>query len=95
MPGIFNFCSLVVLEILDGALVSFRSFLGAKRTKIASTAGFGILLARIETVFAGLQFTNHQSTSITFDGINQHEVNRGIGKSFLPGMRSLPFRGRA
>src|SRR5277367_87579 len=86
MLSIFNFCSLVVLEILDGALVSFRSFSGAERTKISSTAGFGILLARIETVFAGLQFTNHQATSITFDGINQHEVNRVFGKSSLPGV---------
>jgi hypothetical protein len=38
---------LVVLEILHGSLVRLRSFSGAERAEIATTPGFGVLLARI------------------------------------------------
>ena len=45
---------LMVLEILHRTLVSLRSLLCSERTEVAPTAGFRILLARIEAELPGL-----------------------------------------
>jgi len=53
-------CSLLVaFEVLNRTLVRLRGFLCSKRAEIASASGFGILLAGIEAVLAGFQFSNH------------------------------------
>jgi hypothetical protein len=52
--------SLVMFEVLNGTLVCFCGFLGTERAKIAPSAGFGILLARVQAVLPGFEFPNHK-----------------------------------
>jgi hypothetical protein len=47
------------LEKLYGALVGLSFFSRRKGAQIAALAGFGILLAGIETVLAGREFADH------------------------------------
>ena len=47
------------LEVLDRPLVLFGLFHGRERSQIAALCGFGVLLERVKTVFAGFQFTDH------------------------------------
>lgn len=47
------------LEALDRPLVLFGLFHGRERSQIAPLSSLGILLARVKTVFAGFQFTDH------------------------------------
>ena len=44
---------------LDSALVRLRFLPAGESAKIAPLAGFGILFARIQPVFTGLELTNH------------------------------------
>ena len=47
------------LEILHGAFMFLRGFLSVKRAEVATLARLGILLARIEPVLSGFQFSDH------------------------------------
>jgi hypothetical protein len=49
------------LEILNRAFVFLRRCLAIERAEIFSFARFRILLARIQTIFAGFQFPNHNN----------------------------------
>src|SRR5262249_36280815 len=51
------------LEILHGALVLLRGGAAGKGAEIAPLAGVRILFARIEPVFAGGEFANHDADS--------------------------------
>jgi len=42
-----------MFEVLDRSLVSLRGFLRTERTKVTASAGFGISLARIQSVLTG------------------------------------------
>ena len=44
---------------LNRALVFLRLLAAGEGAKIAALAGFGVLLARIETVFTRLELANH------------------------------------
>jgi hypothetical protein len=44
---------LVALKKLDGTFLSFRGFPCAECAKVASAAGFGVLLARVQAELAG------------------------------------------
>ena len=48
------------LEVLHGALVRFGLLARSEGSEVALLAGFGIFLARVQTVFTGLQFANHK-----------------------------------
>jgi len=48
-----------MLEILNRSLMRFRSMSRGKRSKIPSLPGFRVLLARVQTVLARLEFSNH------------------------------------
>ncbi len=47
------------LEVLHGALVLFGGFPRGEGAEVASFASLRILFARVEAVFAGLQFPDH------------------------------------
>jgi len=55
----FALDALVPFEILNLALVLFRSRARFEGAEIAALAGFWIHFSGIEPVFAGLQFTDH------------------------------------
>lgn len=55
----------MVLKILHRTLVCLRGLSGSKRAEVPPTAGLGIFLARIQSVLAGLQFSNHKLPVIT------------------------------
>jgi hypothetical protein len=54
--------ALAPLEILNGPLVGLCSFSGSKCSEITPASSFGVLLARIQTIFSGLQFPNHNAS---------------------------------
>jgi hypothetical protein len=56
---------LVMLEILNGSLMSFCGLPGTEGAKVAPMARLGILLARVQPVLSGLQFPYHE-TPITY-----------------------------
>ena len=58
---------LVPLEILHGALVLFGRSARFERSKIAALARLGIGFPGIEPVFAGSQFTDHDSGLLCAD----------------------------
>ncbi len=49
----------MVLEILHRSLVRLDCVSGAESTEVLSLAGFGVLLARVQTKLARFQFPNH------------------------------------
>jgi len=51
--------ALPLFEILHCSLVGFRGFPGTERTEVATTTGFGILLAGIKPVLPGWKSSNH------------------------------------
>src|SRR5215831_1949251 len=51
------------LEILHGALVLLRGGTAGKGAEIAPLAGLRILFTRIEPVFSGREFANHDTGS--------------------------------
>jgi len=50
----------MMFEVLNRLLVSLRSFLCAECAEVAPMAGFGIFLARVQSVLPGFQFSNHR-----------------------------------
>lgn len=54
-----SFCSMLALEELDGALVSFRGGSAAKRAEIAAPARAWVRCSRVQTAFPRLQLANH------------------------------------
>jgi hypothetical protein len=54
----------VVLEILHRFLMRLSGASGGVRPKISTLAGLGILLARVQTIFAGFQFSSHGGESL-------------------------------
>lgn len=51
-----------MLEVLHRSFVGFSSFASPERSKIAAFASPGILLARVQTIFSTLQFSDHAVT---------------------------------
>ena len=51
---------LVVLEVLHRFLVSLGRAPGGECSKIPPLSGLGILLARVQAIFAGFKFSNHR-----------------------------------
>jgi hypothetical protein len=51
----------VALEVLNGAFVSLGLFFRGERTQIAPFTCLWILLSRVQSILAGLQFANHAS----------------------------------
>lgn len=49
----------VALKVLNVFLVLFCGRHGLKCSQVASLAGFGIFFARVEAIFAGLEFADH------------------------------------
>lgn len=47
------------LEVLHFALMLLCFFERVKRAQIAALACFGVLLPRVQTILAGLEFSNH------------------------------------
>jgi len=54
-----------VLEVLHGALMFLRGATCRKGPQIPALASFWINLPRIQPVFAGSQFANHERTSLS------------------------------
>jgi hypothetical protein len=54
----------MVLEILHRFLMRLCRASGGECPKISTLAALGILLARVQTIFAGFQFSNHVGESI-------------------------------
>jgi len=54
---------LVPFEVLNGPLMFLGGGATCERSQVAPLAGFGVLLARVQTVLAGLQVTNHRGSS--------------------------------
>src|SRR6266567_2350779 len=50
----------VMLEILNRLLMRFCCASRGKRSEIAALTGLGVLLARVQTILARLQFPNHR-----------------------------------
>jgi hypothetical protein len=46
-------------EKLNRALVLFRGFEGFERAEVPPFSGLRVLFPRVETIFTGLQFSNH------------------------------------
>src|ERR1700686_406027 len=55
------------LEKLHGALVFLCGFERVECAEISALAGFGILLARVKTILARLQFPDHRMVILTFE----------------------------
>jgi hypothetical protein len=56
----FRLPSLLMLVVLHRALVSFRRLPVVECSQVASATSLRILLSRVQPVFAGLQFANHE-----------------------------------
>src|ERR1700680_2909202 len=56
---LLSFGILVMFKVLNRPLVRLRSFLCTERAQVAPSSGFGILLARVQAVLAGFEFSNH------------------------------------
>jgi len=48
-----------MLEVLHRSFVRLGCLSRAERTQIATTAGFGVLLSRVQAILPGLQLSNH------------------------------------
>ena len=49
----------VSFEVLDGSLMSFGFLPGGERPKIAALSSSGILVSRIDSIFSGFEFSDH------------------------------------
>src|ERR1700742_3282585 len=65
--GYNKFVGLCALEVLHVAFVFLSGCAGFERAEIAALAGFGILLARVEAIFAGLEFADHGARKTSND----------------------------
>jgi len=54
---------LAALEVLNGTLMGLSRLSGAERAKVSSPSRLGILLAGIQPVLSGLQFSNQWDAS--------------------------------
>jgi hypothetical protein len=52
---------LVMLEVLNGSLMSFCCLPGTEGAQVAPMASLGILLAGVQPVLPGLQFSYHET----------------------------------
>lgn len=62
-PAFFSFCavhkSTMPFEKLNGAFMVLRRFKRAERSQIPAFARLRILFTRIQTIFAGMKFSDH------------------------------------
>jgi hypothetical protein len=72
----YAFVTSVPLEILHFALVFLRGAFGRKGAEIAPFAGARIFLARIQPIFAGGEFADHEE-------LPRSELNRFARGAFL------------
>jgi len=63
-----------MFEILHSFFVILGSFSGGKSSQIATLSSLGILLARVQTVFAGFRFANHRPPEISLFGFFWYDL---------------------
>jgi hypothetical protein len=59
------------LEVLNGTLMLFGGGSGSERAQVSALAGFRILLARVQAIFAALQLSNHGACFSVFNIFQQ------------------------
>jgi hypothetical protein len=85
----------VTFEILNRSLVRLGRFAGSEGPKIAPFASLGILLARVQAILAGHQFSNHRIPRIFFGAsepgqiIPQHGCVPALPASLSPGRENF------
>src|SRR6516225_9281090 len=61
-------CLMAMLEKLDGTLVFLGGLSGRESAQVAALAGASILLARIQPIFAGFEFSDHDESLRLLEG---------------------------